>query len=246
MTRRGSTERRRYVVRVGTMVAIFGVLAVLGVISVACGGGAPSPTAAPAAPTAVKAATSPATAAVAPATAPAPTTAAAAPTQAATAPAAPAAATATLSPVVASAIPTAEAVGTKTAPTVQAAATALAPTAVAAATAAAGAAGTPTTAGQLADAGKTVYSTSCAACHGNEGQGGIGPALAGPAANFSTFKNAQELLTFVSARMPLTSPGSLTPQQYMDVVTFALVANGVVSRNESLTAAKLESIKLSK
>ena len=241
MTKSESGERRRYALRVGTTTAVLGALALLGVVSVACSGGPAAPTAAPVAPTtAVKAASPPPTAAVAP------TTAAAAPTQATTAPAATTAATATVAPAVASAIPTAEAIGTKTAPTVQAAATALAPTAVAAATAAAGAAGAPTTAGQLADAGKTVYSTSCAVCHGNEGQGRIGPALAGPAANFSPFKNAQELLTFVSAKMPLTSPGSLTPQQYMDVVTFALVTNGVVSRNQPLTAASLEGIKLSK
>ncbi len=155
-------------------------------------------------------------------------------------------ATVTIGPTVTAAVPTAEAIGTTTAPTIQAAATMLAPTAIAAATMAAGSTSTPTAAGQLATAGKAVYTTSCAVCHGDQGQGVIGPALVGPAANFQSFKNAQDLLTFISVMMPKTSPGSLTPQQYMEVTTLILVDDGFVSKDAPINNASFEGISLTR
>jgi len=156
--------------------------------------------------------------------------------------------TATVGPTVTAAVPAAEAIGTRTAPTIEAAATALAPTAAAASTMDAILAGTPatTTAGQLATAGGSVYAQYCAVCHGEQGQGVIGPALVGPAASFSTFRTAQELLTFDSAMMPLSNPGSLTPQQYVEVVAWILVENGYVSMDAPMSRASFGAISLTR
>ena len=135
--------------------------------------------------------------------------------------------------------------GTLTAPTVVAAATQLAPTAAAAATAAVSTK-TTTTAGQLADAGQPIYASMCAVCHGAQGEGKIGPALWGPNANYGAFKSAQDLLTFITYKMPLTSPGSLTPEQAMDLTAYLLVQDGIVQRSASFSPASFGSTQLKK
>ena len=209
--------------RASIRLMVFASVSILGVALTACSSSAPaSPTAAAVATKAV---------ATAGAVAPAVSTAASA-----------------VAPVANAAAATAEAIGTKAAPTISAAATALAPTAAAAATAAVSAAGTATatTAGQLADAGQSVFATSCAVCHGAQGEGKIGPALWGPNANFGTFKSAQDLLTFIGVTMPLTHPGALTPEQAMDVTAYLLVQDGFVQRNASLSNAGFGSIQLKK
>lgn len=43
--------------------------------------------------------------------------------------------------------------------------------------------------------GASIYATNCARCHGAEGQGGVGPSLAGIA---STFPEADGQIAFVS------------------------------------------------
>jgi mono/diheme cytochrome c family protein len=159
-------------------------------------------------------------------------------------PAAPTAApTVAAAPTAPGAAGTAQAVGTTTAPTVVAAVTALAPTAAAAATAAVSTK-TTTTAGQLADAGQAVYTSMCAVCHGAQGEGKIGPALWGPIANYGAFKSAQDLLTFITYKMPLSNPGSLTPEQAMDLTAYLLVQDGIVQRNAPLSPATFGSTQL--
>ena len=100
---------------------------------------------------------------------------------------------------------------------------------------------TPATTGQtyqtLASQGGSVYSSTCSVCHGNNGQGGIGPALWGSNATLGTYKgttlfnkNAQDMLNFISTKMPLTAPGSLSNEQYIDVLAYILIQNNLVSK----------------
>jgi mono/diheme cytochrome c family protein len=74
--------------------------------------------------------------------------------------------------------------------------------------------------------GETVYTDNCAACHDPKLTGGVGPALAGKefATSWKT-KSVGELLERIQTTMPLTSPGSLMPQQSADVVAFILSSN---------------------
>ena len=120
----------------------------------------------------------------------------------------------------------------------------------------AGAAGAQTgapavfTADQAAQ-GATVYQGQCAVCHGNALEGVAGPALKG-----SGFKamavaqglNAQSLLLVVSQSMPQSDPGSLSPEQYNQVVAYILQQNGYPAGSEALTptGAHLKELNLSK
>jgi alcohol dehydrogenase (cytochrome c) len=94
--------------------------------------------------------------------------------------------------------------------------------------------------------GATVYSASCQQCHGVNLQGGAGPALVG-----QVFKQyvgpkgtAASLYDFTSKQMPLTAPGSLTQQQYLDVVAFILQRNGYPAGTSPLTIATLPHVAL--
>lgn len=162
-------------------------------------------------------------------------------------------------PTVAAAVPTVAAVATQVAPTIAAAATKAAPTVAAAATLAApavsgaatsvaGPAGTAsaTTAGQLADAGQSVYSSSCASCHGAQGQGASAPAVVGSGARFTRYQSAQDLLTYLTRTMPQGHPGGLTAEQYLQVTTYLLVQNNFVQRSASINSAGLGSISLTR
>jgi mono/diheme cytochrome c family protein len=103
----------------------------------------------------------------------------------------------------------------------------------------------------LSASGQGVYSASCAGCHGNNGQGGAGPALWGSGATLGTYKgntifnnNAQDMLTFVSTKMPLAAPGSLTKQQYIELLAYILVQGNQISGSTTFIESQLSSITL--
>ncbi len=80
-----------------------------------------------------------------------------------------------------------------------------------------------------ATAGATVYAAQCGACHGSALEGVAGPALKGD--QFKAMATAQGLngLTLhqvIAQSMPQTDPGSLTPDQYNEVVAYILQQNG--------------------
>lgn len=110
----------------------------------------------------------------------------------------------------------------------------------------------PTTTFQaLAAAGQTVYSANCAVCHGDNGQGNVGPALWGPGATLGQYagltlfaNNAQAMLGFISARMPLSAPGSLTHPQYVDVLSYILVQDKQVTLATAFSESQLGAITL--
>jgi mono/diheme cytochrome c family protein len=102
----------------------------------------------------------------------------------------------------------------------------------------------------LADAGQPVYSSKCAGCHGASG-GVSGPALWGSGANLGTFngssifnKNAQDMLNFISSKMPLTAPGSLSHDQYLNVLSYILVQGNQVAGSTPFVEGQLSSINL--
>ncbi len=102
------------------------------------------------------------------------------------------------------------------------------------------------TAGQLADAGASVYSDNCARCHGSDMAGGKSPALSGPNARLDKYSTAQKLLDYMSTQMPLGKGGTLSSQAYLQVLAYCLVKNGFIQSSAPLDASKLDTIKLSK
>jgi mono/diheme cytochrome c family protein len=100
-----------------------------------------------------------------------------------------------------------------------------------------------------AQAGRTVFRTQCAICHGDSLEGKAGPALAG--AQFLSVSqyqqlNADYLYRFMSKHMPLNAPGSLSEAQYLDALAYILEVNGYPSGQQPLTAddQRLAQIKI--
>lgn len=102
------------------------------------------------------------------------------------------------------------------------------------------------TAAQAND-GARVFSNHCAQCHGYELQGQTGPALSGK--DFATLlqysnMSTTQLYEFISTLMPKDDPGSLSTQQYLDVLAFILSKNGYPAGDEALSQSSLGNIKL--
>ncbi len=84
----------------------------------------------------------------------------------------------------------------------------------------------------------STYDRDCAACHGDElGGSASAPPLTGlPFMFFWEGKSLGELYAFVHENMPLGNPGSLSDQQYADLVALILSTNGFPAGESRLVA----------
>lgn len=106
-------------------------------------------------------------------------------------------------------------------------------------------AGTPASA--LGAQGKPVYDTYCQACHGKEGQGVVGPALWGPGANPAKYgPTAADWHRFIRQNMPQNNPGSLSPDEYLQVTTYLLLRNSLVQPTQPVSEPALGQITTEK
>lgn len=80
---------------------------------------------------------------------------------------------------------------------------------------------------QLA-AGSDVYAESCAKCHGAQGEGGTGPVLVGGSRRIASYGDSTRLYNYVSTTMPFDEIGSLSEDQYWNVVAFLLDQNDLL------------------
>jgi cytochrome c len=103
--------------------------------------------------------------------------------------------------------------------------------------------------------GKVLYGKYCASCHGANGEGGMVPQQFGKLAGTKVppvvgpgylpkMKTAGEAYEFAKKNMPGDKPGSLKSKEYLDIISFALQANGVKPDGKSLTAKSAKKIKL--
>jgi mono/diheme cytochrome c family protein len=109
------------------------------------------------------------------------------------------------------------------------------------AAAASGTAPTPATAvsftADQAAHGKTLYNKTCVDCHGSTLDNGE---FGGPPLKGDYFKNhwgagsVAALVAFTKAKMPTDRPGSLSDQNYVDIIAYLLDANGYPSSDKDL------------
>ena len=104
--------------------------------------------------------------------------------------------------------------------------------------------------------GKDLYVKYCAVCHGANGQGGTvpdefgqlkglkAPPLVGPG-RLPGMETVGQVYDFASQNMPANKPGSLNSEEYLDIISFALQANGIEPDGKPLTPASAKDIKLS-
>jgi mono/diheme cytochrome c family protein len=101
---------------------------------------------------------------------------------------------------------------------------------------------------EQAKRGEALYKEPCSACHGDnlEGSGPM-PPLAGKdfLANWQG-KTVGDLFEKTSTTMPATAPGSLTPEQAADVVSFLLSKDSYPAGSAALEAKvePLQQIKI--
>jgi sulfane dehydrogenase subunit SoxC len=105
-----------------------------------------------------------------------------------------------------------------------------------------GASGGERTAGELAQAGRTVFDNECARCHGEQGEGVTAPALIGT--SLTRFRTGTGLMDYIRRTMPADRPGSLSQQQAFEVTAYVLLENGQVEEDQPLTQQSLAEIQL--
>jgi S-disulfanyl-L-cysteine oxidoreductase SoxD len=74
-------------------------------------------------------------------------------------------------------------------------------------------------------AGRDVYTTECAKCHGEDGEGGTGPLVIGGSRRIASYGDTDRLYDYVSRTMPFDDAGSLSEEQYWGVIAYLLGAN---------------------
>ncbi|WP_181391927.1 PQQ-binding-like beta-propeller repeat protein [Deinococcus irradiatisoli] len=85
--------------------------------------------------------------------------------------------------------------------------------------------------------GQQVYTSNCQSCHGQQLEGGVGPAIKGSSFSkkwLGSSHTVKDLYTYISSKMPLGNPHSLTDQQYLDVTAFVLSKNGYSASGKAL------------
>ncbi len=101
--------------------------------------------------------------------------------------------------------------------------------------------------------GKDLYAQQCAACHGQNGEGGAGtPALVGGSTTASPplmtvgsyWPYASTVYDYIRRAMPPTAPKSLSDTQVYQVVAYILHLNGLIEEDFVLDSASLPQIDM--
>jgi mono/diheme cytochrome c family protein len=99
---------------------------------------------------------------------------------------------------------------------------------------------------QQARDGKHVFDGSCASCHGSNLLGGSAPPVAGSAflkkASILHWSVA-DMRNLVVTAMPASNPGSLSPQQYADVLAYLLAADCYPAGDNSFPTSATPALK---
>lgn len=113
--------------------------------------------------------------------------------------------------------------------------------------------GLPAGSGKVAQ-GKQIFADNCAACHGDNGQGGIKDRLVGgqgtlasnmPVKTVGSFwPYATTLFDYIHRAMPYPSPGSLSTDETYAVTAYILSLNGIVPADGKVDKESLPKINM--
>ncbi len=102
--------------------------------------------------------------------------------------------------------------------------------------------------------GAVVFAEKCAACHGDNGKGGVAAALvndrklAGISASQKTIKNfwpyATTIFDFIRRAMPFTAPRSLSDDEVYALTAYILAENKLIDANDTMNAETLPKVKM--
>jgi S-disulfanyl-L-cysteine oxidoreductase SoxD len=102
--------------------------------------------------------------------------------------------------------------------------------------------------------GREVYQNQCAACHGDNGQGGIGDRLAGGQGTLTASKPirtvgsywpyAPTLFDYIRRAMPQNAPGSLSNDDVYAVSAYVLYLNELLPADADLDAKTMGTVKM--
>jgi mono/diheme cytochrome c family protein len=105
-----------------------------------------------------------------------------------------------------------------------------------------------------AAAGRDLFVSECARCHGAKAEGDVGPQLVGGQGTLNTPKPvktvgsywpyATTVWDFINRAMPFDRPGSLKPPEVYALVAYLLNANGIIGANETMDAKSLPKVKM--
>ena len=102
--------------------------------------------------------------------------------------------------------------------------------------------------------GKEVFAENCAACHGDNGQGGIKDRLVGGQGTLASDKPiktvgsfwpyATTLFDYIHRAMPYQAPGSLSVDDYYALTAYILSLNGILPPDAKLDKETLPKVKM--
>src|SRR2546422_825832 len=105
-----------------------------------------------------------------------------------------------------------------------------------------------------AAAGRLVYAAKCSSCHGEKGQGGIGPPLVGGQGTLGTAKPlktvgsywpyATTVWDYINRAMPFNQPGLLKPPEVYALVAYILNLNDIIGNDQTMDAKSLPKVKM--
>jgi mono/diheme cytochrome c family protein len=113
--------------------------------------------------------------------------------------------------------------------------------------------GLPEGSGTVA-AGRDLFISECARCHGAKAEGDIGPPLVGGQGTLNTAKPlktvgsywpyATTVWDFINRAMPFDRPGSLKPSEVYAAVAYILNLNDIIGKDQVMDAKSLPKVKM--